>query len=314
MSASNEVFDSTHDEAMPGYRIIDEFEGRVQLIGCEQNAKVRNKTVPTKVVKTEEQLNELRNKTPDNDFVQYVDKILKTVEQADKDASTLVVWTDGSCVFPDDILFQGEFTPDPSKVAGAWMVTKKGKQIALYSQKLGRATMYDGEMAALKGGMENAVRRAKKSTKMIRVFVDNVAAANAIVKPKLGPSMHFAVEACEHMRKFLSEDVERKIIIQWCPSHIGIKCNEEVDEEAGKAARKTDHPGFVSFARARSDISREANHDWDTLIKSGAEYMGHEFLKTDMAVKFGKVTCHAPTRRLPERPRKRPVPGPHPRS
>lgn len=200
-----------------------------------------------------------------------------------------MVWTDGSCTLKEGEV-DDPLKPDMSNVSGAWIVTCNGQKITSNSIRLGRATAYDGEMAALKGGFAAALRNAPAIVKTIRVFVDNVAAANAIVCLKKGPSMMQAVSVCKRIQTFLNEDKEWQVIIQWCLSHIGIKCNEEVDELAGKSAKEDGHPADVSFARAKSDILREANGEWTVLVQKGPEYMGHDFLKTRVEVKLGKVT------------------------
>lgn len=104
-------------------------------------------------------------------------------------------------------------------------------------------------MAALKGGLAVVLCNVSATVKTV----------HAIVCPKKGPSVMQAISACKRIRVFLNEDEEWQVIIQWCPSHIGIKCNEEVDELAGKLVREDRHPEEVSFVCAKSDILCEVN-------------------------------------------------------
>ncbi|KAI0070801.1 hypothetical protein K474DRAFT_1564735, partial [Panus rudis PR-1116 ss-1] len=150
------------------------------------------------------------------------------------------------------------------------------KHVASGKFALGAATPFDAEMAALAVGLRKAVETAGDSITEIHVYVDNKAAAQAILAAGRGPSQMVSIMAAKSARSFLQRSAEHKIFISWCPSHTGIVQNEFVDQSA-KEAMELPQPDFVSYSIARQRFTARAIDGWRKLLEN-ASYRGHHNL------------------------------------
>ncbi|KAI0075675.1 hypothetical protein K474DRAFT_1624239 [Panus rudis PR-1116 ss-1] len=128
-------------------------------------------------------------------------------------------------------------------------------------------------MAALAAGIRKAVETAGDQITEIHIYVDNKAAAQAILAANRGPSQMVSVMAARSARQFLERDEQRKIFIWWCPSHEGIIQNEFVDQ-AAKEALELPQPNFVSYSVARQRFTARAVHKWHKSMDNPS-YRGH---------------------------------------
>jgi len=106
---------------------------------------------------------------------------------------------------------------------------------------MGRAEVYDAEMAGLMMGANLAARFTTNHPEIKKVFyfVDNSAAAEAIFDPKPQPGQYYVAKFHRRTSKFLDDDITHTIEIAWCPSHCKIKGNDRADELAKEATQLT---------------------------------------------------------------------------
>jgi len=97
------------------------------------------------------------------------------------------------------------------------------KGIEVFSKKMGmgRAEVYDAEMAGLMLGAKLAANFIMNHPEITNryYFVDNSAAAGAIFNPKPQLGQLYAAKFHQRMAKFLDNNTTCTIEINWCPSH-----------------------------------------------------------------------------------------------
>ncbi|GJE91423.1 hypothetical protein PsYK624_075730 [Phanerochaete sordida] len=146
----------------------------------------------------------------------------------------------------------------------------------------GKATVFDAEMIALNRGTaalfreweawyadpRNAALRASDDYEFTwNVFVDNVAAANAIFACRNGPSALQSVLASQRVKVFLDRHPRHYVRVFWVPSHVHSRA----------AAKDPAQPPFVSWAAARAAVTAAAAAEWQQLMKDQT-YRGHSNL------------------------------------
>lgn len=130
-------------------------------------------------------------------------------------------------------------------------------------------------MAAIARGLVDATRDTPEHITEIHIFVDNLAAANAIFSTQKGPSQLLSVKACLTARQFLEARPENTIHVHWCPSHVGIKANDTVDRLA-KRGLDQPQPEGISYAVARTRVTKRAYTKWLQAMES-PRYQGRHF-------------------------------------
>lgn len=88
-------------------------------------------------------------------------------------------------------------------------------------------------------------------------------------------NMHDSVLACKAIREWFEKDKQNEIFLHWCPSHVEIKLNEEVDKLAAEVATKTVQPETTSWAYVRHKITKKEIDNWHQQIVSHKLYRGH---------------------------------------
>lgn len=242
-----EDFAPLHPECRPGDRLRDVHSGRLHT----------HLTAPPKA-------------SPE--FVAWRrDSFTPRLRQANAAADALVLFTDGS------------HRVDGSEVrtASAWALFHRGQRVRHGAFAYGRATPYDAEMAALARGIRVAIDTCSTAILHLHVFVDNRAAARAILEAKLGPSHLLSVSACSNVRSFLDQDPRRSVSIHWCPAHVRIAQNELVDTLA-KDALAFPAPPTVTLAAARQAAKQTAIRAWHALARQPA-YHGRSGLLQPLA-------------------------------
>ena len=83
-----------------------------------------------------------------------------------------------------------------------------------------------------------------------------------------------AVSACRAARAFLAVCERRRLVFHWCPAHVGVAPNEDVDAKAKAAAADGPQPGTMSLAAAYSTYDHAASEKWAAELTNPA-YRGH---------------------------------------
>ncbi|KAF5319459.1 hypothetical protein D9619_008774 [Psilocybe cf. subviscida] len=190
----------------PWRRLTSAFNGRLQIAPCES----KKRSSEEKRRKADEHINH--------------------VNDLNKDASNLIVYTDSSLVNKNGF----------SRVGAAAVTYRKGRETRRITMGLGgRTEVYDGELAALTMGITVAVDESKKNPtiKHIHIFSDNVSALSAICDPKPTGGQLFKHTFHDKATTFLDSDDNHRLSISWCPSHSGVAGNERADELAKQATQ-----------------------------------------------------------------------------
>ncbi|KAI0762068.1 hypothetical protein BC629DRAFT_1294283, partial [Irpex lacteus] len=87
-------------------------------------------------------------------------------------------------------------------------------------------------MAALACGLRKAIDQLSESITDVHVFADNQAALTSILAAGHGPAQLTSVAACASVRQWLEASPNHQIHLWWCPGHMGVHWNNEVDREA----------------------------------------------------------------------------------
>lgn len=239
---SNEDFAPLHDECAPGQRLLDTHHDRITFV----------MDAPAKKSK---------------EFKQWKNSIfLPNLRRCLADPSARVLFTDGSHV--DD--------HDGHRTGAAWAFFSPRAPTVHGHFGCGRATPYDAEMAALARGIKRAVASCTLDVRSLHLYVDNKAAANAILRCQPGPSQLMSIMACQHVRSFFRANALRTVTVHWCPAHVDVGPNELVDRLA-KEALLMPQPDFVSFSTARQRAAAAATKAWRLAARS-ERYRGHHSL------------------------------------
>lgn len=248
--SSTETFDVLHNECKPGERLLDMFASRVV---CHLD-NIGGITAPPKSRKDEL-----------SDWIRT--KLNPLIEGIERDQASAIVFTDGSQ--------KKNGGPTGKVAAGAAWLVRVGGVVTRGRFGCGQATPYDAEMAALACGLRKAVDRIPESVTDIHVFADNQAALTSILAAGHGPAQLTSVAACASVRKWLEASPDHQIHLWWCPGHMGVHWNNEVDREAGLATAEPCEE--VSFAYARQRITAQAYDAWRQDMQ-GSSYRGQNSL------------------------------------
>lgn len=245
----HEEFHATHAECRPGARVLDMFDR--QILSHLSAPKKGSRAFRAWLEGTFE---------PD-------------LHEALQCMTAVVLFTDGS-------MLKGDTVEAPHKTGAGFILRTPSNHGPAKEDEgsfsCGDVTPFDAEMLALAKGISLACQRAVGSTRTLHVYADNKAALECIVRPNVGPAQLCAVLACKHLRTFLSASPQRKLVLHWCPAHIGIDLNERVDELAkdGAAGRQ---PVFVSLARARQRRAGSLTEKWRARVQD-TRYIGRQTL------------------------------------
>ena len=240
--ASDEDFSVLHAEAHPGARLVDDYAARLVLNITD---------IPRKG--TEEF----------DEWVAHTFSPRLRAAMADRRAA--ILFTDGSL----------ERRPGRWRSGAAFVLSRGSTVFQARRYARGISGVFDTEMFALAAGIAHAVRHEDfGAAETLHVFVDNRAAARAIVHPSRHASQLCSVVACQHLRAFLERSPQHRVFIHWCPAHVGIPANEFVDQ-AAKAALRLEAPNDVTWSAARSRVVERMLASWRLQAESAA-YRGHQ--------------------------------------
>ncbi|ETW79535.1 hypothetical protein HETIRDRAFT_322591 [Heterobasidion irregulare TC 32-1] len=82
------------------------------------------------------------------------------------------------------------------------------------------------------------------NTSNIILYADNEAALKSLLDPRVHPSQMCSILACQRLRAWLSAAPDHHLTIAWCPGHVGIPRQEQVDTLAKASLR--DNPPHSS--------------------------------------------------------------------
>ncbi|KAJ3527026.1 hypothetical protein NM688_g8183 [Phlebia brevispora] len=131
----------------------------------------------------------------------------------------------------------------------------------------GAATSYDTEVMAITMGLHHALAYLDRlpdsgeSVKEIHIWTDSQSAGGLVAEPKLGPAQIARILQIKSLRRFLVTGEDTVVTIHWCPSHVGIKQNEDVDTDA-KNGLKLPQPDLISYSVARERATASMLANW----------------------------------------------------
>ncbi|KNZ73023.1 hypothetical protein J132_01408 [Termitomyces sp. J132] len=140
----------------------------------------------------------------------------------------------------------------------------KGREVFTVRGCMGhKAEVYDAELTGLEKATTLATEYAKRhrQVKHIHVHADNTAAVTSAYELKPAPGQLQMFNITHTVDKFLEENDERTISIEWCPGHEDIKGNERADAEAkaGTELRAQDH---TTLTNAKRGVKERALEKW----------------------------------------------------
>ena len=244
---SNEDFSVLHPEAQPGARLHDVFADRITL--AVENIPVKGS----------------------DEFDEWVDTtFLPQLYDAMHDPAAALLFTDGSL----------DRRHDRWRSGAAFVLSRGYRVYRAHRYARGVSSVFDTEMFALAAGIAHAVQTLDPEVcSTLYVYVDNRAAARAILDPSRHASQLCSIVACQNLRRFLERSPRHRLVIRWCPSHVGIAANEFVDT-AAKDGSRLEAPDDVSWSAARSRAVERMLTIWRTQAET-QEYRGHQFRLTE---------------------------------
>lgn len=249
---TQEDFDSTHDECRPGARLRDMFHTQITY----------HMSAPTK---------------NSDDFAEWLrDEFMPSLTANRADPHAILLFTDGSRRRkrdrePEDPVTHATgagFAIHSIDAASSRPTARSG------SFGCGNVTAFDAEMAALAKGVIDMCARIPPHIHTLHVYADNRAALLRLLNPVVGPSQLLAVLACKTLRSFLAASPAHNVHIHWCPGHVDVDLNEEVDRLA-KEGSECAQPEFTSFAMAKQLLTGRITDEWQALFCSPS-YSGHQ--------------------------------------
>ncbi|GJE97286.1 hypothetical protein PsYK624_135020 [Phanerochaete sordida] len=287
----DERFNATAPVAIPGFRLVDSYVDNDKLALHFLYPRDRAR---------------IPKKDPHGESFRrwFREEYAPVTTAAIQNPWSLTLVTDGSAVPAGQrgAAAARDVGPRPSTGAGwaVWKAPMPSLPLRDGSRACGHATVYDAELMALSrgcaalvrgweawsGSPEAAALRASGDYSFtLNIFVDNVAAANAVFACRNGPSARQAVLASQHVKSFLDRHPRHRVDVYWVPSHVerggcgsfATQMNEHVDRLANAAAKAAPQPEFVSWAAARSIVTAEATAAWHRQMGS-VEYRGRSNL------------------------------------
>ena len=233
-----ESFAPLHPEARPGSRVIDAFSDRITM-----------------------QLSHPSRTSPD--FPTWVQDLKSRIEREAAHPRTTLCFSDGS------------YSPHNGKRAGCACIISPPKPLPPIIRRLacGHATAFDAEIMGLTIALHHATRIAECSH--IILYADNEAALKALLNPAIHPSQMCSILACQRLRAWFSASPDRRITIAWCPGHVGVARQEQVDTLA-KISLRDDPPAFASASFLKQKAYTSMLEAWQHLMKS-TKYSGRDF-------------------------------------
>lgn len=123
------------------------------------------------------------------------------------------------------VFCDGSLYPKPRcRTGAAFRAYRAGRLIFKRGVACGWGTSYDAEMVA--GGM-GMVFTTKQSCNTIHVVADNESALTTLLDPGMHGQQLVSVIACHNAREWLAKDEQRRIVLHWCPSHVGMSLRVE---------------------------------------------------------------------------------------
>ena len=242
---SNEDFSPLHREARPGDRLVDAFGDRITTY-----------------------IDNIPPKRSGDKFTAWVHgEFVPRLRAASTDTSAILLFTDGSLRRSCNRWCSG----------AAFVALRNARHVCSRRAACGTSSVFDAEMFALAMGIAHTLASVtSRSATSLHIYVDNKAAARAILDPSVHAAQMCAILACSRLRTFLQRSPEHRVYIHWCPSHLGILPNEFVDERA-KEALRLEPPNTFSLSAARSRIVERMHAAWRRQAAHPA-YRGHHLM------------------------------------
>ena len=233
-----ETFAPLHPEACPGNRVLDMFADRINM-----------------------RLSHPARSSPD--FPTWIQDLKLRIEREASSPHTTLCFSDGS------------YSPHNGKRAGCASLIIPPKPLPPIVRKLacGQATAFDAEIMGLTIALHHATLIEDSSD--IILYADNEAALKALLNPSVHPSQMCSILACQRLRAWLSASPNRHITIAWCPGHVGVPRQEQVDTLA-KSSLRDNPPAFASASFLKQKAYTSMLEAWQSLMKS-TKYSGHDF-------------------------------------
>lgn len=183
------------------------------------------------------------------------------------DESRIWVYTDGSMILKSGF----------RRVGAAAVAFHKGREVLNKMMGLGgHAEVFDGEMAALAMGITLATNYAREHSQIthIHIYTDNTAAIAACFDPKPTGGQAYAHSFYQHATRFLDDDQNNRISVEWCPGHCGVPGNERADRLARQATELARNSPIGTtrnntIRRAKMAIVKTWTREWRTEPKHG---------------------------------------------
>lgn len=97
-------------------------------------------------------------------------------------------------------------------------------------------TVYEAELVGIRLAADLAFNHRTRLQTSYWFFIDNQPSIQALTQPlKASPGLAPRVEAVPAFKKLVSLSLATSVSLVWCPAHVGITENEEVDQAAKDA-------------------------------------------------------------------------------
>ncbi|KAI0738581.1 hypothetical protein C8Q80DRAFT_1113393 [Daedaleopsis nitida] len=136
---------------------------------------------------------------------------------------------------------------------------------------------YDAELIAIVMALKYA---SSLNAATVHLFSDGLSALQTVFEPGIHAGQSVSLSACRAMREWLDSDARRRIIFSHCPSHSGVRLNENIDYDVSVASNDPNllapRPYPHTWTYQRADITNAARDGW-TATSNAHGYRGRRF-------------------------------------
>ncbi|XP_024885282.1 uncharacterized protein LOC112463245 [Temnothorax curvispinosus] len=199
--------------------------------------------------------------------------------------SSEIIYTDGSC--------------DPACRATGASLVLDNQEIAYKISLPRHCSSFTAEAFAIKAALELMILQRDSRDGHIIIMSDCKSALSAISNNLLNVHKNRCATEARHLIFALEEDHDKRVVLVWIPSHVGIAGNEAADELAKKAEGLREEPDFdievsvgdlMALAREEIWFTTQASIRRDSAYK-GSFYFDKFYDETVRKPWFSKINA-----------------------
>ncbi|TFY81421.1 hypothetical protein EWM64_g2600 [Hericium alpestre] len=202
-------------------------------------------------------------KKASNEFPLWLDQFCFSLSLVSQSLDSVFAFSDGSVL------------PSQGNRAAASFCTFRGQQeLFRRSISCGQSMLYDAELF----GLYMAIRHLTQvDANSIHLYCDNESTLRMLFDTRLHASQMLSIMACCSARSWLLDHPECSIHLHWCPGHVGIENNEQVDRDANTAATSLPITPYISHAYACQHVTHNITKEWQRLAHL-LSHIRHQFI------------------------------------